>query len=70
MQTLTQKTSQQNTLIQRHLDVVSMFEVKKVHLAYKLELLEILMQNPAKDWNKIAFIKTEIATLKNQLKNK
>ena len=32
MITLTQQTSEQNTLTQNHLDMVSMNEVKKVHL--------------------------------------
>jgi len=68
MITLTQQTSEQNTLTQYHYDMVTMSEVKKVHLACQLERLEIEMQQPVKDWNKIAFLKTEIATLKNYLK--
>jgi hypothetical protein len=69
MITLTQQTSEQNTLTQYHYDMVTMSEVKKVHLACQLERLEIEMQQPIKDWNKIAFLKTEIATIKNYLKN-
>ena len=69
MITLTQQTSEQNTLTQYHYDMVTMSEVKKVHLACQLERLEIQMQQPVKDWDKIAFLKTEIATLKNYLKN-
>jgi len=68
MITLTQQTSEQNTLTQYHYDMVTMSEVKKVHLACQLERLEIEMQQPVKDWNKIAFLKTEINTLKNYLK--
>ena len=68
MITLTQQTSDQNTLTQYHYDMVTMSEVKKVHLACQLERLEIEMQQPVKDWNKIAFLKTEINTLKNYLK--
>jgi hypothetical protein len=66
---LTQQTSEQNTLTQTHLDMVTMNEVKNVHLACQLERLELEMQQPVKDWNKIAFLKTEINTLKNYLKN-
>ena len=69
MITLTQQTSEQNTLTQKHLDMVSMNEVKKVNLACQLERLEIEMQQTTKDWDKIAFLKTDIAKLKNQLKN-
>jgi hypothetical protein len=69
MITLTQQTSEQNTLTQYHYDMVTMSEVKKVHLSCQLERLEIEMQQPVKDWNKIAFLKTEINTLKNYLKN-
>ena len=65
---LTQQTSEQNTLTQYHYDMVTMSEVKKVHLVCQLERLEIQMQQPVKDWNKIAFIKTEIFRLKNYLK--
>jgi hypothetical protein len=43
-------------------------EVKKVNLAHKLEVLELEMQKPLKDWTKIAFLKTEIFRLKNYLK--
>jgi hypothetical protein len=68
MITLTQQTSEQNTLTQYHYNMVTMSEVKKVHLACQLERLEQEMQQPVKDWNKIAFLKTEIATLKNYLK--
>ena len=70
MITLTQQTSKQNTLTQYHYDMVTMSEVKKVHLACQLERLEIEMQQPTKDWDKIAFLKTDIATLKNYLKIK
>jgi hypothetical protein len=70
MITLTQQTSEQNTLTQYHYDMVTMSEVKKVHLACQLERLEIEMQQPTKDWDKIAFLKTDIATLKNYLKIK
>lgn len=69
MITLTQQTSKQNTLTQHHLDMVTMNEVKKVHLACQLERLEIEMQQPTKNWDKIAFLKTDIAKLKNYLKN-
>ena len=69
MITLTQQTSEQNTLTQKHLDMVSMNEVKKLNLACQLERLEIEMQQPTKDWDKIAFLKTDIAKIKNQLKN-
>ena len=57
------------TLTQNHLDMVTMNEVKKVNLACQLERLEIEMQQPTKDWDKIAFLKTDIAKLKNYLKN-
>jgi hypothetical protein len=69
MITLTQKTSEQNTLTQHHYDMVTMNEVKKVHLACQLERLEIEMQQPTKNWDKIAFLKTDIFRLKNYLKN-
>ena len=69
MITLTQQTSEQNTLTQYHYDMVTMSEVKKVHLACQLERLEIQMQQPVKDWDKIAFLKTDINRLKNYLKN-
>jgi len=69
MITLTQQTSEQNTLTQYHYNMVTMSEVKKVHLACQLERLELEMQQPVKDWNKIAFLKTEINTLKNYIKN-
>jgi hypothetical protein len=69
MITLTQKTSEQNTLTQNHLDMVTMNEVKKVNLVCQLERLEIEMQQPTKDWDKIAFLKTDIFRLKNYLKN-
>lgn len=69
MTTLTQQTSLQNTLTQYHLDMVSLNEVKRVYLAYKLELLETEMQKEVKNWNLISFLKIEIATLKNHLKN-
>jgi hypothetical protein len=69
MITLTQQTSEQNTLTQTHYDMVTMSEVKKVHLACQLERLELEMQQPVKDWNKIAFLKTDINTLKNYIKN-
>lgn len=68
MITLTQKL-ENGTLTQNHLDMVSMNEVKKVNLACQLERLEIEMQQPTKDWDKIAFLKTDIAKLKNYLKN-
>lgn len=68
MITLTQQTSEQNTLTQNHLDMVTMNEVKKVNLVCQLERLEIEMQKPIKDWDKIAFLKTEILRLKNYLK--
>lgn len=69
MITLTQQTSEQNTLTQFHLNMVTMNEVKKVNLVCQLERLEIEMQQPVKDWDKIAFLKTDIAILKNYLKN-
>jgi hypothetical protein len=49
--------------------MVTMNEVKNVHLTCQLKRLQIEMQQPVKDWNKIAFLKTEINTLKNYLKN-
>jgi len=69
MITLTQQTSEQNTLTQHHYDMVTMNEVKKVNLVCQLERLEIEMQQPTKNWDKIAFLKTDIARLKNYLKN-
>jgi hypothetical protein len=69
MITLTQQTSEQNTLTQKHLDMVTLNEVKKVNLVCQLERLEIEMQQLTKDWDKIAFLKTDIARLKNYLKN-
>jgi hypothetical protein len=69
MITLTQQTSEQNTLTQNHYDMVTMNEVKKVNLVCQLERLEIEMQQPTKDWDKIAFLKTDIFRLKNYLKN-
>ena len=68
MITLTQQLDN-GTLTQKHLDMVSMNEVKKVHLSCQLERLEIEMQQPVKDWDKIAFLKTDIAKIKNYLKN-
>ena len=68
MITLTQQL-ENGTLTQKHLDMVTMNEVKKVHLACQLERLEIEMQQPTKNWDKIAFLKTDIAKLKNYLKN-
>ena len=68
MITLTQQLDK-GTLTQNHLDMVTMNEVKKVHLACQLERLEIEMQQPTKNWDKIAFLKTDIAKLKNYLKN-
>ena len=68
MITLTQQLDK-GTLTQNHLDMVTMNEVKKVHLACQLERLEIEMQQPVKDWDKIAFLKTDIAKIKNYLKN-
>ena len=68
MITLTQQT-ENGTLTQKHLDMVSMNEVKKVNLTCQLERLEIEMQEPVKNWDKIAFLKTDIAKLKNYLKN-
>jgi hypothetical protein len=66
---LTQQTSEQNTLTQYHYDMATIDEVKKVILALRLELLEFEMQKPIKNWDKIAFMKTEILRLKNYLKN-
>ena len=68
MITLTQQLDN-GTLTQNHLDMVTMNEVKKVNLACQLERLEIQMQQPVKDWVLIAFLKTDIAKLKNYLKN-
>jgi hypothetical protein len=48
--------------------MVTMNEVKKVHLACQLERLEIEMQQPTKNWDKISFLKTDIARLKNYIK--
>ena len=67
MITLTQQLDN-GTLTQNHLDMVTMNEVKKVHLDCQLERLEIEMQQPTKNWDKIAFLKTDIAKLKNYLK--
>jgi hypothetical protein len=69
MTTLTQQLDANATLTQHHLDLVTMNEVKKVHLVCQLERLEIEMQQPVKNWDKIAFLKTDIARLKNYLKN-
>ena len=66
---LTQQTSEQNTLTQYHYDMVTMNEVKNVHLTCQLKRLQIEMQQPVKDWNKIAFLKTDIAKMKNYIKN-
>lgn len=66
--TLTQQLNAQTTLTQVHLDVVNLIDVKKVNLAHELELLEKEQQKTSKDWNKIAFLKTNIATLKNYIK--
>ena len=41
MITLTQKTSEQNTLIQYHLDMATINEVKKVNLAHIKLRIEI-----------------------------
>jgi hypothetical protein len=49
--------------------MVTMSEVKKVHLACQLERLEIEMQKPIKDWNKISFLNIEFFRLKNYIKN-
>lgn len=68
MVTLTQQLDN-GTLTQNHLDMVSMDEVKKVNLSCQLERLEIEMQQPVKNWEKIAFLKTDIAKIKNNLKN-
>ena len=68
MITLTQQLDN-GTLTQKHLEMVSMNEVKKLNLACQLERLEIEMQQPTKDWDKIAFLKTDIAKIKNYLKN-
>jgi hypothetical protein len=67
MQTLTQQL-QNGTLTQKHLNNVSLFEVKKIYLAYKMELLELEMKKDVKNWNFISFLKIEIATLTNYLK--
>jgi hypothetical protein len=69
MITLTQQLDANATLTQHHYDMVTMNEVKKVHLACQLERLEIEMQQPVKNWDKIAFLKTDIFRLKNYLKN-
>lgn len=68
MRTLTQQLNAQTTLTQVHLDMVDLIEVKKVNLAHELELLEKEQQKPTKDWGKINFLKTNIATLKNYIK--
>jgi hypothetical protein len=65
---LTQQLDNNATLTQYHYDMVTINEVKKVNLAYEIELLEIEMQKEVRDWDKIAFLKTEIATIKNYLK--
>jgi hypothetical protein len=69
MITLTQQLDANATLTQKHLDMVTMNEVKKVNLVCQLERLEIEMQQPVKNWDKISFLKTDIAKLKNYLKN-
>jgi hypothetical protein len=66
---LTQQLDNNATLTQTHYDMASISEVKKFNLAYKLGVIEIEMQKPVKDWNKIAFLKTEIAKMKNYIKN-
>jgi hypothetical protein len=65
---LTQQLDNNATLTQTHYNMVTMNEVKKVHLACQLERLELEMQQPVKDWNKIAFLKTDIAKIKNYIK--
>jgi hypothetical protein len=67
MITITQQL-EKGTLTQHHFDMATIDEVKKVNLAHKLEVLELEMQKPLKDWTKIAFLKTEIFRLKNYLK--
>ena len=66
---LTQELDNNATLTQTHYDMVSISEVKKFNLAYKLQILEIEMQKPIKDWNKISFLNIEIFRLKNYIKN-
>ena len=67
MITITQQL-EKGTLTQHHFDMATIDEVKKVNLAHKLEVLELEMQKPTKNWDKIAFLKTEILRLKNYLK--
>jgi hypothetical protein len=66
---LKQQLDNNATLTQYHYNMVTMNEVKKVHLSCQLERLEIQMQQPVKDWDKIAFLKTDIAKMKNYIKN-
>ena len=68
MQTITQQLDSNATLIQDHLEIVSMLDVKKLNLAYQLKTLEIEMQKEVKDWNKINFLNTDIAKMKNYIK--
>lgn len=66
--TLTQQLNEQTTLTQVHLDMVDLIDVKKVNLVHELELLEKEHQKPTKDWDKINFLNTNIARLKNYIK--
>ena len=68
MQTITQQTSEHNTLTQTHYELVSMLDVKKLNLAHQLQVLEIEMQKQVKDWEKINFLNTDIAKMKNYIK--
>ena len=49
--------------------MVTTLESKKINLAHQLQVLEIEMQKPIKDWNKISFLNIEIFRLKNYIKN-
>ena len=69
MITLTQQTSEQNTLTQSHLEMVSMLKVKKINLNLQLCRLELEMQKDVKNWDKINFLNTDIFKMKNYIKN-
>ena len=56
------------TSIQNDYEVLSMIKIKKLNLAHQLETLEIEMQKEVKDWNKINFLNTDIAKMKNYIK--
>ena len=48
--------------------MVTTLESKKINLAHQLQVLEIEMQKQIKDWEKINFLNTDIAKMKNYIK--